>query len=117
MTLQADEFVRRFLLHVPPGRFHRARHYGLLANSSRRENLARIRELLDVVPASIGLSANEVATVVVPPIFVCRLCGSPMVIIDILQRSRPIGHHRLSQPTHERHRVRMHTSTVGSSAK
>jgi hypothetical protein len=90
MALQADEFVRRFLLHVLPGGFHRIRHYGLLANPSRRENLARIRELLDVVPASLGRSANDVVTVPVPPTFVCRHCGSPMVIIDILQRSRPI---------------------------
>jgi hypothetical protein len=90
MTLQADEFVRRFLLHVLPGGFHRIRHYGLLANPSRRENLARIRELLRVVPARIARSANDVVTVVVPPTFVCRHCGSPMVIIDILQRSRPI---------------------------
>jgi hypothetical protein len=90
MTLEADEFVRRFLLHVLPGGFHRIRHYGLLANPSRRENLAKIRELLDVVPASIGRSTNDVATVAVPPTFVCRHCGSPMIIIDILQRSRPI---------------------------
>jgi hypothetical protein len=90
MTLEADEFARRFLLHVLPGGFHRIRHYGLLANPSRRENLAKIRELLGVVSASIGRSANDVATVAVPPTFVCRHCGSPMFIIDILQRSRPI---------------------------
>nr|WP_238558687.1 IS91 family transposase [Paraburkholderia phenoliruptrix] len=90
MTLQADEFVRRFLLHVLPGGFHRIRHYGLLANPSRRENLATIRELLDVVPNSVGLSANVVSTVEVAPTFVCRHCGSPMIIIDILQRGRPI---------------------------
>jgi len=75
MTLQADDFVRRFLLHVLPGGLHRIRHYGLLANPSRRENLARIRELLDVVPASIGRSANEVATVAVPPTIVFRHSG------------------------------------------
>jgi hypothetical protein len=90
MTLEADEFARRFLLHVLPGGFHRIRHYGLLANPSRRENLAKIRELLGVVSASIGRSANDVATVAVPPTFVCRHCGSPMIIIDILQRSIPI---------------------------
>ena len=36
MTLSAEEFMRRFLLHVLPGGFHRIRHYGLLANGSRR---------------------------------------------------------------------------------
>jgi Putative transposase/Transposase zinc-binding domain len=90
MTLAADEFVRRFLLHVLPAGFHRIRHYGVLANPSRRENLSKIRELLGVVPASIGPSANDVVTVAVPPTFVCRHCGSPMIIIDILQRCRPI---------------------------
>ena len=90
MTLAADEFARRFLLHVLPGGFHRIRHYGLLANPTRRENLANIRELLGVVSASIGRSANDVLTVAVPPTSICRHCGSPMIIIDILQRSRPI---------------------------
>ena len=90
MTLAADEFVRRFLLHVLPAGFHRIRHYGVLANPSRRENLSKIRGLLGVVPASIGPSANDVLTVAVPPTFLCRHCGSPMIIIDILQRCRPI---------------------------
>ena len=43
MTLQPDEFMRRFLLHVLPGGFHRIRHYGLLANGHRRHNLATVR--------------------------------------------------------------------------
>ena len=51
MTLGADEFMRRFLLHVLPNGFHRIRHYGLLANAGRREHLAQARELLRVVPA------------------------------------------------------------------
>ena len=46
MTLSADEFLRRFLLHVLPGSFQRIRHYGLLGNRHRAENLARCRELL-----------------------------------------------------------------------
>ena len=53
MTLAADEFMRRFLLHVLPGGFHRIRHYGLLANGSRKASLARVRELLHAVPAAI----------------------------------------------------------------
>jgi predicted Zn-ribbon and HTH transcriptional regulator len=48
MTLSADEFLRRFLLHVLPDSFQRIRHYGLLGNRHRRENLARCRELLAV---------------------------------------------------------------------
>lgn len=49
MTLSADEFLRRFLMHVLPDGFQRIRHYGLLSNRHRTENLARCRELLGVV--------------------------------------------------------------------
>jgi hypothetical protein len=52
MTLSADEFLRRFLLHVLPDGFQRIRHYGLLSNRHRAENLARCRELL-CMPALI----------------------------------------------------------------
>src|SRR5690349_7427996 len=41
MTLSADEFIRRFLLHVLPNGFHRIRHYGLLASASCKTNIAR----------------------------------------------------------------------------
>jgi hypothetical protein len=68
---------------------HARRSIGDYINLYNRSR-ARIRELLGVVPAGIGRSANDVVTVPVPPTFVCRHCGSPMVIIDILQRSRPI---------------------------
>jgi len=46
MTLEAGEFLRRFLLHVLPAGFVRIRHYGFLANRCRRDNVARIRCLL-----------------------------------------------------------------------
>jgi hypothetical protein len=56
MTLEAGEFMRRFLLHfllhLLPGGFHRIRHYGLLANPVRRASLVRIRTLLHVVASS-----------------------------------------------------------------
>jgi hypothetical protein len=48
MALDAVEFLRRFLLHVLPDRFVRIRHYGLLANRCRRDNVARCRELIPV---------------------------------------------------------------------
>jgi Putative transposase/Transposase zinc-binding domain len=53
MTLSADEFLRRFLMHVLPDGFQRIRHYGLLGNRHRAENLARCRELLGVVTPTI----------------------------------------------------------------
>ena len=46
MTLAAPEFIRRFLLHVLPLRFHRIRYYGLLGNRHRTEKLERCRQLL-----------------------------------------------------------------------
>jgi hypothetical protein len=49
MTLPAGEFIRRFLLHVLPAGFHRIRHYGLLGNRYRQENLARCRQLLGTI--------------------------------------------------------------------
>ena len=48
MTLAVDEFIRRFLIHVLPSGFHRIRHYGLLANGGRADNIARARQLLNV---------------------------------------------------------------------
>ena len=48
MTLGADEFIRRFLLHVLPDGFHRIRHYGYLANGGRAAKLAHCRRLLAV---------------------------------------------------------------------
>src|SRR3954470_1833612 len=55
-TLGTHEFIRRFLLHILPKGFHRIRHYGLLANAARRNNLARARELLHVAPKRLRLS-------------------------------------------------------------
>lgn len=50
MTLEADEFLRRFLLHVVPRGFMRIRHFGLLANRTRRGTLTRCRALLGQPP-------------------------------------------------------------------
>ena len=52
MTLAADEFIRRFLIHVLPPGFHRIRHYGLFANGARADNLARARQLLGALKAT-----------------------------------------------------------------
>ena len=91
MTLSTDEFMRRFLLHVLPGGFHRIRHYGLIANTGRRENLARARELLHVAPvANAESNGADVPAEFVPPTFVCPDCGAAMIIIEILARAQRI---------------------------
>jgi len=46
LTLEAVEFLRRLMLHVPPHGFHRLRHFGFLANRVRQEKLAQCRSLL-----------------------------------------------------------------------
>jgi hypothetical protein len=91
MTLESDEFMRRFLLHVLPSGFHRIRHYGLIANNARKEKLALARELLQVAPAVVA-DANSVdaPTEPVRPTFVCAHCGASMVIIQTLIRQRAI---------------------------
>ena len=46
MTLKAEEFIRRFLLHVLPKGFVKVRHFGFLANRGRRANVVLCRKLL-----------------------------------------------------------------------
>jgi Putative transposase len=49
MTVTAEEFIRRFLLHVLPEGFQRIRYYGFLCNRYREQKLTRCRELLGMV--------------------------------------------------------------------
>jgi hypothetical protein len=90
MTLSADEFIRRFLLHVLPSGFHRIRHYGLLANAGRREHLARARQLLHVVPTTAEPPPPVAAAANVQPTFVCLHCGATMIIVETFARGEPI---------------------------
>ena len=87
MTLTADEFMRRFLLHGLPTGFHRIRHYGLLANAGRRENLARVRALL-AAPQPAPVSDEPEASPV--PAFACRCCGAVMRVVEVLPRTPTI---------------------------
>jgi hypothetical protein len=88
MTLEAGEFMRRFLLHVLPGSFHRIRHYGLLANGQRRANLALARQLLAVPPPVDAAADVEAASQA--PTFVCRHCGHPMIVLQTFTRGQSI---------------------------
>ena len=87
MTLPTDEFIRRFLIHILPTGFHRIRHFGLFANHQRRANLQHVRSLL----GEVIVEPEATEEIDKPPTFVCRTCGTPMVIIQTLvgpQRSR-----------------------------
>ena len=90
MTLDAHEFMRRFLLHVLPGGFHRIRHYGLIANAARRELLAQARALLRVVPTTVAAQPPDAPAVNVQPTFVCPHCGAAMSVIETFTRGQPI---------------------------
>ena len=86
MTLAADEFIRRFMLHILPKGFHRIRHYGLFASTGRAANIARLRELLgSAPPAEINAtpSQDEPAETVLPP---CPCCGGRMIVIEFFER-------------------------------
>jgi hypothetical protein len=81
MTLDADEFIRRFLLHVLPKGFHRIRHYGLLASAGRRANLARARDLL-AATATPEAEKTDRSPDRRPP---CPCCGGRMIVIQTIQ--------------------------------
>jgi Putative transposase/Transposase zinc-binding domain len=82
MTLTTDEFIRRFLAHVLPRGFHRIRHYGLLAASSRKTSIALARQFLDVAPPPDDAEAVEPVDVRPP----CPCCGGHMVVIEAFER-------------------------------
>ena len=85
MTLDAIEFVRRFLMHVLPSGFVRIRHYGILANCHRREKLMRCRELLGATPMTDSdlLDSNSPPERESPvtPTQVCPICGAGRMIV------------------------------------
>ena len=84
MTIAANEFIRRFLLHVLPRGFHRIRHYGLLAGSARKANIACARGLLNATPPPDQTTAEDPSDVRPP----CPCCGGRMIVIEIFQRWR-----------------------------
>jgi hypothetical protein len=88
MTLPAHEFIRRFLIHVLPGGFHRIRHYGLFANGARADNIARARELLSVRSSQTQSAEANAANADEPPALAqpCPCCGGRMIIIERFER-------------------------------
>lgn len=87
MTLEAGEFIRRFLLHVLPKGFHRIRHYGLLASTGRKANITRARQLLaapqpEAARSAAGDAVADAPTDWRPP---CPCCGGRMVIVETFE--------------------------------
>jgi Putative transposase/Transposase zinc-binding domain len=91
MTLSPEEFMRRFLLHVLPGGFHRIRHYGLLANTHQRDCIEQARQLLmPEAPSARAEKAECGAAEQIRPTFVCVHCGAVMLIVETFARGQPV---------------------------
>jgi len=86
MTLDADEFIRRFLLHVLPKGFHRIRHYGLLASAGCKANIVRAKELIAgpmpqaEQPVAQDTTDPDATIDHRPP---CPCCGGRMIIVEL----------------------------------
>jgi hypothetical protein len=91
MTLGADEFIRRFLLHVLPDGFHRIRHYGYLANGHRAAKLADCRRLLAVpepaTPAPAADYRERYQQLTGRSLDLCPWCGGRMIEIGVIPRA------------------------------
>lgn len=94
MTLEVDEFLRRFLLHVVPRGFTRIRHFGLLANRTRHATLDRCRQLLqapiappeDVPPEPVHVLMQRLTGV---DLSRCPVCGEGRMQITAIV-ARPV---------------------------
>ncbi len=92
MTLEPDEFLRRFLLHVLPRGFMRIRHFGLLANRTRRDVLARCRDLLgqppteDARPESVAVLLHRLTGL---DLSRCPVCGEGRMQITAIVHVTP----------------------------
>lgn len=87
MRLATSEFIRRFLIHVLPDRFHRIRHYGLLASSGRKANIAKVRGILDAqTPKQDDPENAEVIPLTLRE--PCPECGGEMRIVEIFRRGQ-----------------------------
>jgi hypothetical protein len=101
MTLDVDEFIRRFLIHVLPKGFHRIRHYGLFAGSNRAQTIDTVRKLLNLAPPAVEETAADASTKAQqtgethpaqPLAQPCPCCGGRMFVIETFQPSRQPRH-------------------------
>lgn len=94
MTLTAEEFIRRFLLHVLPEGFQRIRYYGFLCNRYREHKLARCRVLLGMAtqPSSLGEPSNDYRdryeALTGASLKECPACHhGHMIVVDVVPKS------------------------------
>jgi hypothetical protein len=82
MRLAAEEFIRRFLIHLLPRGFHRIRHYGLFASNVRAGNLAAMRALIALSALLPQVKAAPKPDSAGEPAERCPKCGGRMLIIE-----------------------------------
>jgi hypothetical protein len=87
MTLDADEFIRRFLLHALPDGFHRIRHYGFLANGARADSVALCQRLLDGACEPADNHSKGDRRLTAADFAICPDCGGTMRQIAVVPRS------------------------------
>ena len=92
MTLAAEEFIRRFLLHTLPDGFHRIRHYGLLAAGHRADKLALCRRLLAAPPPAPPPPPardyrERYRQLTGRDLDVCQCCGGAIVQVALLPKA------------------------------
>jgi hypothetical protein len=95
MTLDAEEFIRRFLLHVLPKGFVRIRYYGFLANHEKWSHLEKVRNLLDEESTSMAegtntspadTSAQDLCPSGTDDLDLCPLCRKGLMVqIDVVK--------------------------------
>jgi hypothetical protein len=84
MTLKANEFIRRFLLHVLPSRYVRIRHFGLLANRKRKDTIALCRKILG--DGKTVTQQNDRKETWQEQLF--RICGIDVTLCPVCQKGR-----------------------------
>jgi hypothetical protein len=92
MTLEALEFMRRFLLHVLPRGFVKIRHFGFLANRERKRALTLCSALLSSAPPAIE-SARTGNSSPPRPVRLCPHCPGTLVLIARLSAAQLLARH------------------------
>lgn len=114
MTLEADEFIRRFLLHILPDGFMRIRHFGFVSNCHREEKLALCRKRLleaeeqsePVEPVQTGQEQHSLEELIHDDRGVCPECKQGRLhVVEIIRASR-----KPSKRTHHERRERFNES-------
>lgn len=82
LTLGVDEFLRRFLIHILPSRFHRIRHYGFLSNTVRAAQLQAVRDALSIKPPEPDTPDHDPS---IDGQLICKHCTGTMQLIEVFE--------------------------------